>query len=72
MISKLYEKAPNYMIYKEGWGSTELGGASTGAAAAYGGIKMGSCNQLAPNLRLQVNEIYLNIVRYLLNSKISN
>ena len=44
------------MMYKEGWGSTELGGASTGVAAAYGGIKMGSCNQLAPNLRLQVTK----------------
>ena len=54
LISQFYKKAPHYTVYKEGWGSTEMAGGASGIAAAYGGIKMGSCNQLAPNLRLQV------------------
>merc|ERR1719219_117755 len=41
-------------MLKEGWGQTELAGGATGVARPYGGIKLGSCNQLLPNLRLQV------------------
>ena len=54
LIAQLYEKAPAYTMVKEGWGQTELAGGATGIARAYGGIKLGSCNQLSPNLRLQV------------------
>ena len=54
LISQLYEKAPAYTMLKEGWGQTELAGGATGIARAYGDIKLGSCNQLSPNLRLQV------------------
>ena len=58
LISQFYKKAPHYTVYKEGWGSTELAGAASGVAAAYGGIKMGSCNQLVSNLRLQVSLVF--------------
>ena len=54
--SQFYEKAPSYTMFKEGWGQTEVSGGATGIARAYGGIKLGSCNQLIPNLRLQVRE----------------
>ena len=33
---------------------TEVSGGVTGISRAHGGIKMGSCNQLVSNVRLQV------------------
>ena len=56
LISQFYEKAPAYTMLKEGWGQTELAGGATGVARPYGGIKLGSCNRLLPNLRLQVRQ----------------
>ena len=38
----------------DGRGQTELAGGATGMSRAYGGIKLGSCNQVVPNTRLQV------------------
>ena len=35
-------------------GQTELAGGATGMSRAYGGVKLGSCNQVVPNTRLQV------------------
>ena len=46
--------APHYTLFKEGWGQTELAGGVTGMARPYGGVKLGSCNQVVPNTRLQV------------------
>ena len=46
--------APPYTLFKEGWGQTELAGGVTGMARPYGGVKLGSCNQVVPNTRLQV------------------
>ena len=57
LISQFYEKAAEYTVFKEGWGQTELAGGATGIARAYGGVKLGSVNQLSPNLRLQVKEV---------------
>jgi acyl-CoA synthetase (AMP-forming)/AMP-acid ligase II len=54
LIEQFYRKAPKYVMYKEGWGSTEVAGAGSGINRATGGIKMGSVNQLLPNLRMQV------------------
>merc|ERR1711892_230815 len=49
--------APSYVMYKEGWGSTEVAGGASGIARSFGGIKQGSVNQLLPNLRLQIRDI---------------
>ena len=54
LIRQFYKKAPSYVMYKEGWGSTEVAGGGSGIMRACGGIRLGSVNQLLPNLRLQV------------------
>ena len=54
LIKQFYKKAPSYVMYKEGWGSTEVAGGGSGIMRACGGIRPGSVNQLLPNLRLQV------------------
>ena len=43
--------------FQEGWGMTEVSGGVTGISRAHGGIKMGSCNQLVSNVRLQVKTL---------------
>jgi len=58
LINQFYKKAPRYVMYKEGWGSTEVAGGATGISRSHGGIKEGSVNQLFPNLRLQIRDIY--------------
>ena len=35
---------------------TEVSGGVTGISRAHGGVKMGSCNQLVSNVRLQVSK----------------
>ena len=54
LIEQFYRVAPSYTVFKEGWGQTELAGGVTGMARGYGGVKLGSCNQVVPNTRLQV------------------
>ena len=54
LIDQFYRVAPHYTLFKEGWGQTELAGGVTGMARPYGGVKLGSCNQVVPNTRLQV------------------
>jgi len=58
LIKQFYKKAPSYVMYKEGWGSTEVAGGGSGISRACGGIKSGSVNQLFPNTRLQIRDIY--------------
>jgi len=52
LISQFYKKAPKYTIFQESWGLSEVGAAATGC---HGPIKLGSCNKILPNLRLQVD-----------------
>jgi len=56
LIEQFYKKAPKYVMYKEGWGSTEVAGGCSGINRAYGGIKRGSVNQLLPNFRIQIRD----------------
>ena len=53
LITQFYKKAPKYTIFKEGWGLSEVAGGATGC---HGPRKLGSCNQILPNLRLQVRQ----------------
>jgi len=57
LIKQFYNKAPEYTVYKEGFGATEVAGAGTGIFRAAGGIKSGSVNQILPNSRLQIRDI---------------
>ena len=41
-------------FYLDVRGQTELAGGATGMSRAYGGLRLGSCNQVVPNTRLQV------------------
>ena len=38
---------------------TEVSGGVTGISRAHGGVKMGSCNQLVSNVRLQVSRAWV-------------
>jgi len=54
LITQFYKKAPKYTIFKEGWGLSEVAGGATGC---HGPRKLGSCNQILPNLRLQIRDV---------------
>ena len=52
LITQFYKKAPKYTRFKQGLGLSEVGGAAT--CARGDSIKLGSNNQILPNMRLQV------------------
>ena len=41
---------------------TEVSGGVTGISRAHGGVKMGSCNQLVSNVRLQVKTVLWGLI----------
>jgi len=55
LISQFYKKAPKNTKFYEGWGLTEVAGAASGCRDGFN--KIGSCNQILPNIRLQVRDL---------------
>lgn len=57
LIEQFNKKAPEYVIYKEGWGATECSGVGSCINRAHGGVKTGSVNQIVSNSRAQIRDV---------------
>jgi len=54
LISQFMKKAPESLLFKEGWGMTEVGGGACNVVRSHKEPVLGSVNTILPNFRLRI------------------
>jgi len=54
LISQFMKKAPESLLFKEGWGMTEVGGGACNVVRSHKAPVLGSVNTVLPNFRMRI------------------